>query len=259
MTEGTVSIWHRYAGCSSYLRIAQQELPRTACFLLRGRQGAGCDCWLLFGKRKAQWDLSEQRRRQAAARTLEAGLRAMMACSLFTHSIWWHRSLQCANSMRKKSRSLMRRSSIEIGVRVSTHAKNKKVLCVRLWKGTCFCRRVLLLLSFFLSSLTQIRALKSKFKKEKVMFLEGARGSPGALQGGKNDKKNEKMKKKKEGALTPIRKLRGNGIWNVLLNIATKYHSGARIELRLTEEDLGQVGLSCHYTLACLCEYWCAF
>ena len=24
----------------------------------------------------------------------------------------------------------------------STHAINKKVLCVRLWKGTCFCRRV---------------------------------------------------------------------------------------------------------------------
>ena len=27
-----------------------------------------------------------------------------------------------------------------VGVRVSTHAKNKKVLRARLWKGTCFCR-----------------------------------------------------------------------------------------------------------------------
>ena len=54
---------------------------------------------------------------------------------------------------------------------VSTHAKNKKFLCVQLRKGTCFCRRVLLSLSFslffffsfFLSSLTQIRALKLSF------------------------------------------------------------------------------------------------
>ena len=30
-----------------------------------------------------------------------------------------------------------------VGARVFTHAINKKVLCVRLWKGTCFCRRVL--------------------------------------------------------------------------------------------------------------------
>ena len=92
----------------------------------------------------------------------------------------------------------------KIGVRGCTHANNKKVLCVRLWKRTCFCRRVLLLLpflsfpflsfpflsfpflsfpflsfpflsfpflsfpflsfrSFLLSSLTQIRALKSRF------------------------------------------------------------------------------------------------
>ena len=43
---------------------------------------------------------------------------------------------------------------VHVGVRVSTHAINKKVLCVRLWKGTCFCRRVLLSFSssFFLSS-----------------------------------------------------------------------------------------------------------
>ena len=33
--------------------------------------------------------------------------------------------------------------SSHVGVRVSTHANNRNVLCVLLWKETCFCRRVL--------------------------------------------------------------------------------------------------------------------
>ena len=56
---------------------------------------------------------------------------------------------------------------------------NKKVLCVRLWNGTCFCRRVLpssfLLSSFFflLSSLTQNRALKLRFLWKSFFLGEG--------------------------------------------------------------------------------------
>ena len=48
---------------------------------------------------------------------------------------------------------------IDPNIGVSTHAINKKVLCVRLWKGTRFCPSFFFLLSF---SLTQNRALKKK-------------------------------------------------------------------------------------------------
>ena len=58
---------------------------------------------------------------------------------------------------------------------------SKKVLCVRLWKGTCFCRRIILSFFFFLlsSSVTQKRALKLRFSQEKRCFREGGRREPG--------------------------------------------------------------------------------
>ena len=63
---------------------------------------------------------------------------------------------------------------------VSTNAINKKVLCVRLWKGTCFCRRVRSSFPFpfpFLSSsVTQSCALQLDFLLKK-RCLGRARGA----------------------------------------------------------------------------------
>ena len=61
---------------------------------------------------------------------------------------------------------------------VSTHAINKNVLCVRLWKGTC-CRRILSFFpSFFLSFLSFFLFLKKDVSKKKRCF-RGAHGGPG--------------------------------------------------------------------------------
>ena len=46
---------------------------------------------------------------------------------------------------------------------------------------------------------------------------------------------------------------------NVPLDIVTKIQLGARIDVRLTQDELGRVGLSCHYALDCLCDNWKLF
>ena len=65
-----------------------------------------------------------------------------------------------------------------LGVRVSTHANDENVLCVRLWKTTCFCRRVLLsfflLSAFFFSHPESCLKIKICFGKSDV--LGGAQG-----------------------------------------------------------------------------------
>ena len=43
---------------------------------------------------------------------------------------------------------------------------------------------------------------------------------------------------------------------NAYLRIVTSYHIGNTLELCLTEEELGRVGLSCHFTVDCLCDNW---
>ena len=42
--------------------------------------------------------------------------------------------------------------------------------------------------------------------------------------------------------------------FNALLKIVTSYHIGTTLELCLTEEELGRVGLSCHLSVDCLCD-----
>ena len=75
---------------------------------------------------------------------------------------------------------------------MSTHAKNKKFLCVRLWKGTCFCQRVLLSSSFFfLSSLTHNRALKIQIFVAKSDVL----GEPRREERGEHEKMEKRRKK----------------------------------------------------------------
>ena len=41
--------------------------------------------------------------------------------------------------------------------------------------------------------------------------------------------------------------------WNVLLDLITSFDFGARIQLILADEELGRVGLNCHYAMDCLC------
>ena len=43
---------------------------------------------------------------------------------------------------------------------------------------------------------------------------------------------------------------------NALLRIVTSYHIGNTLELCLTEEELGRVGLSCHFAVDYLCDNW---
>ena len=43
-------------------------------------------------------------------------------------------------------------------------------------------------------------------------------------------------------------------IQNVFLVLVTSFQIGAVLEACLTEEELGRVKLSCHFTLDCLCE-----
>ena len=52
-----------------------------------------------------------------------------------------------------------------------TLAINKKVLCVRLWKGDLFLSARSSFLFLSSSSLTQNRAFKLRFEKEKAMFF----------------------------------------------------------------------------------------
>ena len=74
---------------------------------------------------------------------------------------------------------------------MSTHANNKKFLCVRLWKGTRFCRRVLFssffFLSFFFSHPESRLRIKIVVGKNDVL----GRGRVEA-RGGKQKRKNEK-------------------------------------------------------------------
>ena len=46
---------------------------------------------------------------------------------------------------------------------------------------------------------------------------------------------------------------------NAFLHIVTSYHIGTTLELCLTEEELGRVGLSCHFAVDCLCDNWYMF
>ena len=41
--------------------------------------------------------------------------------------------------------------------------------------------------------------------------------------------------------------------WNVLLDLITNFYFRARIQSSLADEELGRVGLSCHYAMDCLC------
>ena len=43
-------------------------------------------------------------------------------------------------------------------------------------------------------------------------------------------------------------------MFNVLLNIVTNYQKGATVESCMTDEELGRVGLSCHFAADCLCD-----
>ena len=43
---------------------------------------------------------------------------------------------------------------------------------------------------------------------------------------------------------------------NAFRRIAMSYHIGNTLELCLTEEELGRVGLSCHFAVDCLCDNW---
>ena len=43
---------------------------------------------------------------------------------------------------------------------------------------------------------------------------------------------------------------------NAFLHIVTSYHIGTTLELCVTEEELGRVGLSCHFAVDCLCDNW---
>ena len=92
---------------------------------------------------------------------------------------------------------------------VSAHANNKKFLCVRLWKGKCFGRRVLLYSlffflfssSFFFSRPESCLKIK-KLSRKKRCFREGPGGGGEGEGGGgggremKKKRRNEKMKKK---------------------------------------------------------------
>ena len=46
---------------------------------------------------------------------------------------------------------------------------------------------------------------------------------------------------------------------NAVLHIVTSYHIGNTLEFCLTEEELGRVGLSCHFAVDCLCDNWYMF
>ena len=87
---------------------------------------------------------------------------------------------------------------VRVRVFFSTRANNKKILCVRLWKETCFCRRVLLppfFLSFFFFSHPESCLKIEIFGRSDV--LGGAQGrlrSPG--RGGEK-RENEKKTWKK--------------------------------------------------------------
>ena len=48
-------------------------------------------------------------------------------------------------------------------------------------------------------------------------------------------------------------------IFNALPCVFTNFHLGGRPEAMLTEEELGRVGLCCHFALDCLCETWNMF
>ena len=90
-------------------------------------------------------------------------------------------------------------------------SNNKKVLCVRLWKGACFCRRVLLSSFFFLllSSLTQNRSLKMNIFVGKTMFWGGPGEGPGRRgRGGTKKKKKKKWRKKNEKQILKNDKLK---------------------------------------------------
>ena len=43
-------------------------------------------------------------------------------------------------------------------------------------------------------------------------------------------------------------------IFNVFLHIVTSYRLCERLEEYLTGEEIGRVGLSCHFALDCLCD-----
>ena len=44
-------------------------------------------------------------------------------------------------------------------------------------------------------------------------------------------------------------------IHNSFSVVATNFQMGAMLEAHLTEAELGQVGLCCHFALDCLCDY----
>ena len=43
---------------------------------------------------------------------------------------------------------------------------------------------------------------------------------------------------------------------SVFLAIVTNFQTGAMLEVCLTEEELGRVGLCCHFALDCFCDNW---
>ena len=45
----------------------------------------------------------------------------------------------------------------------------------------------------------------------------------------------------------------GHNTWNVLWDLITSFDFGARIQSSLADEELGRVGLSCHFAMDCLC------
>ena len=42
-------------------------------------------------------------------------------------------------------------------------------------------------------------------------------------------------------------------ICDAFLNLVTSFDFGARVQSNLADEELGRVGLSCHYAMDCLC------
>ena len=48
-------------------------------------------------------------------------------------------------------------------------------------------------------------------------------------------------------------------MFNALLHIVTSYHTGAAMELLLTDAELARIGLGCHFALDCLCDNWNMF
>ena len=45
-------------------------------------------------------------------------------------------------------------------------------------------------------------------------------------------------------------------MFNAVLHIVTSYHTGAAMELLLTDEELARIEPGCHFALDFLCENW---